>query len=39
MSAQAWSARIKPATERSAILRKWAFSLEKAFSIGFMSGL
>ena len=35
MSAQASRARIRPATVRSAIFRKWALSLEKAFSIGF----
>ena len=39
MSAQASSARTRPATVRSAILRKYALSLENAFSIGFMSGL
>ena len=39
MSAQASSALIRPATVRSAILRRKAFSFEKAFSIGFMSGL
>ncbi len=32
MSAQASSALIRPATVRSAILRRWAFSFEKAFS-------
>src|SRR5476649_3068888 len=39
MSAQVSSALIKPATVLSAIFRKKAFSLEKAFSIGFMSAL
>ena len=39
ISAQVWRACIRPATDRSAILRRCALSLEKAFSIGFMSGL
>ena len=39
ISAQASRALSRPATDRSAILRKKAFSCEKAFSIGFKSGL